>query len=104
MKHSKEHINLAKLIIESDPAVCKSVLKSVNSGFIHFLGEIGLNILLENITLTGHYLSKLQSHSQFIRDLGSKRIKLRRRRKLCLEHHKIVQLLLKAVISNLESF
>lgn len=101
MSHSKKNLQLVKLLIDAEPTVCRSVLKTAASNFITFLGEVAINILHQNITITDHYLNKLRTHSKVIRDLGSKRIKNRRRQKLCVEHHKVVQLMLKASVSQL---
>lgn len=102
MTRSKKNIDLAEFLIEADPEVCKSVLKTANSNFIKFVGEVAVNILLENIKVTDHFLNKLRHYSKVIRDLGSKRIKHKRRQKLCVENHRVVQLMLKASISHLK--
>ena len=102
MTHSKKNTNLAEFLIEAEPNVCKSVLKAATSNFIKFVGEVAINILLENIKVTDHFLNKLRPHSKVIRDLGSKRIGQKRRQKLCVENPRVVQLMLKAAISHLK--
>ena len=56
-----------------------------------------LNLLEEVLPLSKHFKSKLLPHAEFIRSLGSKRIKAENRRRLCVSNSELVVLMLKAV-------
>lgn len=97
----KKNQNLIQYLSIAEPKVCKNILKSVGDDFIHFIGEIALNILIGNITLSDYLLDKLQPFSQTIRDLGSRRIRNNRRRRICIQNHQAVCFMLKSVLPQL---
>lgn len=99
----QKNLKLVKLILQADSDVQKSILRTVKDGFIEFLGEIALNILGGVLPLSFHFKNKLQPHAWFIREIGSKRVKHKTRRKLCIKNLQILNLMLKAVTSHLTS-
>ena len=94
----KKNQNLIQYLSIAEPDICKNILKSVTDDFIHFIGEIALNILTGNITLSEYLLDKLHPFSQVIRDLASRRIRNKRRRRICIKNYKAVCFMLKTVL------
>lgn len=85
-----------QLLSTADKKLQQAILKAGHDDLIKFIGEIALNLLQEVIPLTPYFKSKLTDYAWFIRLLGSKRIKARKRRQLCVRHSHLVGLLLRA--------
>lgn len=98
-----KHLQYINLFLLANTGVKKGLLQSVHDNFIHFLGEIALNILSETISLSQYYKKKLQSSAMFIRAIASKKVKAKARRKLCIKNIAALSLMLKAVHSQLKN-
>ena len=99
---SKELLCVLQVLSAADVKMQKAILNACNDEVITFIGEIVLNLLNETIPLSPHFKSKLRDHASFIRSIGSKRVKVQGRRRLCVKHSDIVGSLLRAVSSELE--
>lgn len=99
---SKELLCIVQLLVSGDEKLSKTLLKGCSDDVITFIGETALNLLNQVIPLSTHFKSKLQDHAWFIRSIGSKRVKVNARRKLCVKHSEIVGLLMRATSGDLE--
>ena len=97
----KDILRLIEFLITADSSMQSSILKTVSEEFIQFIGETALNILEEVLPLSKHFKNKLLPHAEFIRSLGSKKIKAENRRRLCIRDSEVVVLIFKAVQSEL---
>lgn len=96
MKKLDKHLELISTIIKSNDKVVKTILKTCDKSFINFIGELSLNILKEVIILTKYYIKRLKTFSKIIRLIGSNKVKIEKRRRLCVKYNNVIILLLKA--------
>jgi hypothetical protein len=96
MKEAERILCLINIILESPDSFKKAIFKFCEKELIKFIGQVALNLLKENIVLSDYYKSRLAANSGIIRSIGSRRVKERFRRKLCVQNHDVVTLLLKA--------
>lgn len=105
MRISGKNIALVRYlatISSKESSVSKNIFKSVDKNFIHFLGEIALNILVENIIISDKEAKRLAPFVSLIRKIGSKSINSKNRRNLCIANPTGVCLMLKVVLPDLE--
>ena len=105
MRISEKNIALVRYlatITSKERIVGKNIFKSVDKNFIHFLGEIALNILVESIIISDSEAKRLAPFVTLIRKIGSKSINSKNRRNLCIANPRGVCLMLKVVLPDLE--
>jgi len=97
MKKLDKFRGAVNIILDSNTHTRKDIIRAASEDFIKFIGDISLNVLKEVIQPSGHYLNKLDVHFEVIRKIGSKRVKSKARKRLCVKHSDVVFLLLKSV-------
>jgi hypothetical protein len=96
MKEAERILCLVNIVLDSSDNFKKGIFKYCENEFIKFIGEVAINLLKENITVSEYYKFRLASDSSVIRSLGSRKVKQKYRRKLCIRNYNIVSRLLKA--------
>jgi cystathionine beta-lyase family protein involved in aluminum resistance len=81
--------------------VIRAILKECDDSFIQFIGEVALNVINGNVSISKHYKSKLKKHAHFIRSLASKSVKSDTRRRIILKQIETVVTLVKAIKEHL---
>jgi hypothetical protein len=103
-KHvSKKNMELAIFLVAKagQDKVIRAILKECDDSFIQFIGEVALNVLYANVSISNHYKRKLKDSAGFIRSLASKSVKSDTRRRLILKQWKTVVILVKAIKKHL---
>jgi hypothetical protein len=96
MKEAERILCLVNIILDSTDTFIKGIFKYCEIELINFIGEVSINLLQENISVSEYYKNRLGRDSSIIRSLGSRKVKHRYRRQLCVKHHEIVCLMLRA--------
>lgn len=97
MKKLDKFRGVVNIILDSNIQIRRANVRAASEEFIKFIGDVALNVLKEVIQLSGYYLNKLDEHFEVIRKIGSKKVKSKARKRLCIKHTNVVFLLLKAV-------
>jgi hypothetical protein len=98
----KSDKQLALFLAKSrDMEVMRGIIKSSPDTFIQFIGEIALNVLSGNVSISKHHKSKLAKSADIIRLLASGKVEVSRRRTLIMKNTKVVLSLINSVKSHL---
>jgi hypothetical protein len=79
----------------------RAILKKCDDSFIHFIGEVALNVLQGSVPISSYYKRKLKKSADFIRSLASKSVKSDTRRRIILKQIATVLILVKAIKKHL---
>ena len=85
LKNIKKHAGVFRWVKNAKPNKIKAFIKSADNKFIKAVCECSLNVLRGNVPISNKHKQSLKKHKKDLRQLASKKVSLKRKKKLLLK-------------------